>query len=82
MKKKLSAGNIRSFNDLLQIKQELDSNTLSDISIEGNVHVFPSRVYEVNSREDLENTISRINIYSSPYASLSGNIVLKKQLEH
>ena len=82
MEKKLSTGNIHSFKDLLQIKQELDSSLISEYSIEGKVHVFPSRDYEVRSKEDLENAISNINIYSSPYASLTGNIVLKRQFEH
>lgn len=82
MGKKLSKGNIHSFNDLLQLKLELDRNSLCDYIIEGEVQVSSSRAYEVRSREDLESTISSINIYSSPFAPLTGNIVLKRQMEH
>ncbi len=82
MEKKLTKGNIHSFSDLLQLKQELDSSLISEYSVEGNVRVFPSRDFEVNSKEDLENAISNISLFSSPYASLTGNIVLKRQSEH
>ncbi|MEA3559455.1 MAG: hypothetical protein U9R75_09410 [Candidatus Thermoplasmatota archaeon] len=81
MKTKLSTGNIHSFKDLLQIKQELDSSLLNEYSVEGKVQVFPSRDYEVRSKKDLERAISSISTFSSPYASLTGNIILKKQIE-
>ncbi|MFW3145774.1 MAG: hypothetical protein ACMUIE_03060 [Thermoplasmatota archaeon] len=79
---KLNQGNIRSFSDLLRIKQELDSGINNGIGLEGSVHVFPSTDFEISSREDLDRLISDIDFYHSPYASMTGSIILKKKLEH
>jgi len=73
---------INRFSDLLGVKGKLESLLDNDYEIEGLVDVFPSRRYEIRSREDLDKAIGSILLYSSPYASMKGTVSFRKRRDH
>jgi HKD family nuclease len=54
----------------------------SEYEIQGTLNVFPSKQYEFHSKEELDDIIGSINLYSSPYASMSGSWSLNRREDH
>jgi hypothetical protein len=73
---------INRYSDLLRVRGQLDSLLDNEYEVQGTLKVFPSREFEISSKEDLDDIIGSINLYSSPFASMQGNVFVKKRNEH
>ena len=65
---------IGSYNDLIKLSARIDSEVDRYSEVKGQIHVFPHKDYIVNNREDLDRVVRRIQVFSSPYASVEGMI--------
>jgi hypothetical protein len=74
--------NISRYTDLLRVRGQLESLIDSEYEIQGTLNVFPSKQYEFHSKEELDDIIGSINLYSSPYASMSGSWSLNRREDH
>jgi hypothetical protein len=73
---------INRYTDLLRVRGQLESLIDSEYEIQGTLNVFPSRKYEFHSKEELDDIIGSINLYSSPYASMSGSCSMNRRKDH
>ncbi len=74
--------NINRYMDLLRVRGQLESLIDSEYEIMGTLNVFPSKNYEFHSKEELDDIIGSINLYSSPYASMKGSCSLNPRKDH
>jgi hypothetical protein len=74
--------NINRFSDLLRVRGQLESLVDNEYEVEGTLKVFPSKSYEFHSKEDLDDVIGSITLFSSPYASMNGHMSLTPKKEH
>ncbi len=73
---------ITRYSDLLRVRGQLESLIDMEYEVNGTLKVFPTKEYEIHSVEDLDDIIGSINLYSSPYASMDGNVIIKKMKDH
>ena len=73
---------IDRYMDLLRVRGQLESLIDNEYEVHGTLKVFPSKEYEIKSKEDLDEIIGSINLYSSPYASMHGNVFVKLNKDH
>lgn len=64
---------IRNFKDLQTLRGEIDME-VDTYSIEGHLEVFPRREYDIHNVEELEDVMKRIELFSSPYATMNGTL--------